>query len=63
MHLAFFSYFFWTTISFAKLVKKSWIKVSSSLSVFEKMSINMKKINEKNENERCQATKKGRKSQ
>ena len=47
MHLAFFSYFFWTTISFAKLVKKSWIKVSSSLSVFEKMSINMKKINEK----------------
>ena len=60
MHLAFFSYFFWTTISFAKLVKKSWIKVSSSLSVFEKMSINMKKINE---NERCQATKKGRKSQ
>lgn len=60
MHLAFFSYFFWTTISFAKLVKKSWIKVSSSLSIFEKMSINMKKINE---NERCQATKKGRKSQ
>lgn len=47
MHLAFFSYFFWTTISFAKLVKKSWIKVSYSLSIFEKMSINMKKINEK----------------
>ena len=63
MHLAFFSYFFWTTISFAKLVKKSWIKVSSSLSIFEKMSINMKKYMKINENERCQATKKGRKSQ